>query len=108
VQIWTITALICPPLAMLAWWLVTHCRLSRASLAGLWLRLGADLGQFAVVLTYHLVGVMTFSRQAREDVLYSRYIIAAVVVFLAAILVRDIRALAMVERIAKGIRGDDR
>jgi hypothetical protein len=51
---------------------------------------------------------MTFSRQAREDVLYSRYIIAAVVVFLAAILVRDIRALAMVERIAKGIRGDDR
>jgi hypothetical protein len=61
-----------------------------------------------VVLTYHLVGVMTFSRQAREDVLYSRYIIAAVVVFLAAILVRDIRALAMVERIAKGIRGDDR
>ena len=98
---WNITSLTAPPLAFLAWWLMFKSLLPRASLAGLWVRLAADTGQFAALLTFHLATIP--GDRSNESVLFERYVTAATLVFFFATIVRDVWALALTHRIAGAI-----
>jgi hypothetical protein len=96
---WAVMGLICPPLTLLAWWLVRHCTRSWASFIGMWLRLIGDMGQFLVLMIYHVVVVYT--RPAIDDnEIYFRYLTGACLVFAMLLVVRDIWALVLTERLA--------
>jgi len=101
---WTITSLICPPLALLSWWLIVKSPLTRSALAGLWIRLGADAGQFAALLAYHVVAYRLATGPAAavmEVAVYFRYITGACMVFCAMVVLRDLRAIVRVERMVR-------
>lgn len=107
-EVWLVGSLVCPPLALASWWLIAKSRWRQASLVGLWVRLGADLGQFLALVAAHAASALTVSRLgATEGRVYSRYAVAACIVFVAAIVVRDVWALVATERLAQRIRRDD-
>lgn len=97
---WVPLGLICPPLAFLAWWLMGHkCRLPRSALAGLWLRLAADAGQFAVLQIFFIVS-FAVDPHSDESHVYSAYILASAMLFMLIVLVRDVWSLVMTEKLA--------
>lgn len=98
--VWTATVLISPPLAAAAWWLIRYRPCRHAAFAGLILRLGADSGMLSALVVYCAAA----GQPASEDVMLARHISAAATGFAAALLVRDIWALAMVEHIAANLR----
>lgn len=104
---WLVLGVVCPPLALLSWWLIMHCRWSRAALAGLWVRLGADLGQFTALITYHIVTVLTLPPVFNESRVYARYAVGACMLFVATLVVRDVWALVATERLASRMRRGD-
>ena len=104
--LWGWLGLTCPPLALLAWWLITKCRWKKAPLAGLWVRLGADVGQFIALLAYHIVVTFTGPHYATEGRVYARYVVGAALMFVALLVIRDLWAIALTERIAGRIRRD--
>ncbi len=106
VTVWTVTALICPPLAMVGWWMIARCQCSAGPLIGLWIRLGAGLGECAVVLVYFVVSTHE-TQGVREDATVGHWITGAVLVYLANAVCRDGWSLVMVERLAYTIRSDD-
>lgn len=103
---WIGLGLLCPPLALLSWWLIRRCRRPGATLAGMWVRLGADVGQFTVLLIYHIVtAVLDLQARAQgESRVYARYVVAACLVFSLLLIVRDVWALVVTERISRAIR----
>jgi hypothetical protein len=103
-EMWLILSLVSPPLAALAWWLVVKCKWRKAPLAGLWVRLGADLGQFIALLTFHLVTLNAAVMSNSDVQIYFRYITGATVIFVLFLIFRDIWAIAATERIAGALR----
>lgn len=67
---------------------------------GMWLRLGADIGMFSVLLAYHIS--VSLYVPLTEVRIFTRYIIGAVLVFTLGLIVRDIWTLVVTERIARG------
>lgn len=102
--LWTALGLTCPPLALLSWWLVAKSTVSRAALAGLWIRLGADVGQLTALITYHVVTVYSMPHVGTESRVYARYCVAAATLFVMALVARDMWALAATERLAIHLR----
>lgn len=99
--LWLGCALTAPLLVGAAWWLIRGCRLRGATLAGMWLRAGADIAMLAMVLTYHLANVLTMPAGMQHETVFGRYLTAAVMLFQAAIVWRDVRELVVVERLAR-------
>jgi hypothetical protein len=99
-QMWLGLGLVSPPLALLSWWLITHCR-GLLRYRGMWFRLAADIGMFTSVLAYHLVVVL--NNPVNESRMFSRYIVAACMVFMLTLIVRDMWALQLTEQVARRI-----
>lgn len=73
---------------------------------GLWLRLGANLGQLAALSAF----LATFISQrgiSNDYRLYFLFLAAGIVVFLVLMIVRDVWQLALTERIAARIRSHE-
>lgn len=104
---WMVLALVCPPLSLLAWWLISQSTWHKSSMAGLSLRLGSDIGMFASVLAFHLAVVVTHPMQTKSDIL-SRYIMAAVMVSVFTLVIRDVWSVLAMERAALIIRHYER
>lgn len=95
---WLISGATGPPLAVLAWWLITQ-RDGIQRYRGLWVRLGADILCFTYVAAFHLAVVLNMpSSEAR---IFSRYCVGSILVFLLCAVGRDIWALAITERVAR-------
>ena len=103
---WNILSLICPPLSLLSFWLMFRSLLPRAALAGLWVRLAADVGQFVSLLTFHIANALA-TGWGDESAIYSRYINGAVLAFVLLLVVRDVWALLITDRLARAISGRD-
>ena len=101
---WGAMIVLCPLMAVAAWWLIERSRRPWSSLAGLWLRLGADTGLFAALMTFHIATVLTYVSGNSESRIMSRYMVGAVLVFVFAAVVRDMWVLAITERLAKRLR----
>lgn len=67
---------------------------------GMWLRLGADIGMFSVLLAYHISVVAFIS--PTEVRMFARYLVAAILVFILGLIVRDVWTLVVTERVARG------
>lgn len=102
--LWTVLAVICPGMALAAWWLIDHSRWVKATLAGIWLRLAADIGLFCVLLTYHISVVTNIHSPPTESRIFSRYIIGACVMFTLMLVARDVWVIRRTESVAKKIR----
>lgn len=104
--VWLATGLLCPVLALASWWLIAGSSWPRSSLFGLWVRLGADLGQFIALLTFHVAVVLTQSslQGVTEARIYLRYALAGVMAYVGALVVRDIWAIMSANSLAKTIR----
>lgn len=101
---WSVLSLVSPPLALLSWWLLLHSRRPRAALVGMWTRLVADVGQFVALLVFHLA--TAFSEGWPDEVhVYTRYIFAAAIGFVAVLIVRDVWALTVMNNLAGRLRG---
>ena len=104
---WTALGLGCPPLAALAWWLIKRCKWHKSALAGLWIRLGADVGQLVALVSYHIVVVFTMPAVGTEARVYARYAVGACIMFVGVLVLRDIWSLVLTERVAGRMRGMD-
>jgi hypothetical protein len=98
--VWTVLSLACPPMAFMAWWLIIRSRLPRAALIGLWVRLAADVGQFAALLAYHLV-TLNADLVTGEALIYLHYLTAAVLAFCLILVMRDLWSIVATERLAR-------
>lgn len=103
-RVWTILALVCPLLALAAWWLIDHSKWSRATLAGIWVRLTADIGLAAVLVTYHVSVVLNPRSPPSEARIFSRYLLGAIVMFSIMLVARDIWVIRRTEKVARGMR----
>lgn len=104
--IWLGLSMICPPMALLSWWLILKARFQMAALIGLWMRLAADLGQLTALLVYHVATIQfAVMRDAEVQVVF-RYITGATCVFVFLLVVRDIWAITATERVASMLRDE--
>lgn len=101
---WTLLALICPLLALAAWWLIDHSTQVWATIVGIWLRLAADIGMFSVLLTYHMSVVTNIRSTGSEARIFSRYIVAATIFFTLYVVTRDVWVIHRTERLAQKMR----
>ena len=99
---WDILAIGCPPLALIAWVMITHLR-PRIKLCGHWLRLTADFGMVIALLTYHIATAVHYGFKDDEHI-FSRYMSASCILFTFALTVRDAWILIVIDRLAAGIR----
>ena len=98
---WLPLSLLAPPMALLALNMITHGT-GRLRLAGLWLRLGADLGFFA--------GLASYSDEkftSGDFHIYSIWNLIATLLFVLHLLIRDVKRLIDIERLAKVLREED-
>ena len=93
-NVWLALGLICPLLILAAWFLIR--RGERGIVMGMGLRLAGDIGLFTMLMSYHMTVVTIIP--ISETRLFSRYIVAAVMVFTLELIVRDILAMALVEQ----------
>lgn len=98
---WLTIGLCCPPLSLLAWFLTQKIS-GTWRLRGMWFRFAADVGIFVMILSYHIVTVMTYSPD--ETRLFSRYIVGGAMVFVLALIIRDVWALVINNIRARRIR----
>ena len=91
---WLMMGVVSPTLVGVAWLLIRAG--GRAGVMGRSVRLGADIGMFAMLLSFHIVtaktGILTEAR------IFSRYILAAVMIFMLEVIVRDLWAIRLAER----------
>lgn len=95
---WNITSLISPMLAFLAYWLMFKSIAPGSSLAGLWVRLTADTGQFIALITFHFA-TASYDK-TNESFLYGRYICAGTLFFIFCTILRDVWSLALTHKLA--------
>lgn len=100
---WAIVGMVCAPLAGVAWYLIVKSRWQFGSLFGCYLRLGADVGMFLTLLSFHLVRVLRHECHYAEENIFSRYMIASLLAFLLSLVVRDLWAITSITVIAKRI-----
>lgn len=107
---WVALGLLCPPLALFSWWLIRHCRWRKAALAGMWVRFAADVGQLSVLAIYHVVTALAdYNRHVYgEDRVVGRYLVGACLLFSLLLVIRDVWALVVTERISRVIRRVER
>lgn len=102
--VWTAMSLCCPVLGLGSLWLIQN-REGRHRYRGLWLRLGADVGQFFAMTTYLVLRISW-----GDFHVYPVTIMGSAALFVAHLVMRDIRRLMQVESLAsrlhRGRRGD--
>ena len=99
--VWTSLSLIAPPMALVSLWLIQNGSGSW-KYRGLWLRLGADCGQFSAMLTYSVLRL-----QLGDFHVYPIATLLASTLFVFHLVLRDVRRLWEVERLATRIYDGD-
>jgi hypothetical protein len=101
---WQAFGLTAPPLALLSWWLICRCNRRCSSCLGIHLRLAADIMQFSTLLTFHIAGILNcIDCNNMEMTVYRRYLVAAGLVFIFALIIRDIWVIVLSNRVARQI-----
>lgn len=103
---WLALAIFSPMVALAAWVMIEK-RSGRWRFLGMWMRLAADIGAVTVMLSYHAVSAFS-QRQAGETQIFARYMIGAILIFVCALMIRDIWTLIVTERLAGEIHRGDR
>ena len=98
---WLTVNLTAPPMTVAAWWLIKHSRAWWASLAGIWLRLAADTMMFGGLLGFHLARMQIPCTS--DATIYSRYLTAAALAFIAVLIVRDVWVIVAAEKVTRRI-----
>lgn len=99
--IWVIFGLLAPVLALLSWWMICRSPNPKSTWLGIYVRLAADIMQFSVLLTFHVAGVLSCAPcNLREDTVVRRYIVAASIVFVFLLILRDIWVILLTNRVA--------
>ena len=93
-DVWLTMGLLCPVGFYASWQLIN--RGGRKRVFGLGLRLASDLGMLTVLLSCQVT--VTQLIPVSETRLFSRYMIAAVMVFTLELILRDVIAISVVER----------
>lgn len=102
--IWLFLGVTGPLVSLLSWWMIRHS--GRIRFLGFWARLSSDVMVFTAVLSYHIVTAIT-NRPLTESRIFARYLIGAILIFTLALIIRDLAAIVLVERVARRIhRGD--
>ena len=99
--IWLAIGIACPPMALLSWFLIQMVS-GAWRLRGMWFRFAADIGVFVMILSYHITVVIV--NPSNESRIFSRYVVAAAMVFVLGLIVRDAWALVINSIKARGIR----
>ena len=100
-HLWLLLGMLCPMLGLTAWWMI---RLGgRAGVIGRGVRLGGDIGLLTVLLAYHAVSSRV-DFATNEDRIFSQYVVAAVMVFVVELIVRDMWAIRLVNLYARAVR----
>ena len=103
--VWLSMGIVGPVLALVSWYLIRK-RTGRWRFLGMWARLAADITVSVVILAFHVVNVST--RSPTESRIFSRYLLGASLLFVLILIVRDLAALVLTERLAGRIhRGDN-
>lgn len=101
---WLALGLLCPPLTLLAWWLIRRCQKHWSTLVGMWMRMIGDLGQFIVLVVYHILMVAyPHIIEVPDGEIFFRYLTGSCLVFVFLLFVRDVWALVLTERVAGAI-----
>lgn len=101
---WAAMGLVCPPLALLSWWLIVRSSWRLSTLLGTYLRLSADLGMFFTLLAFHLAGALDDGDGCPhnlEESVFTRYLVASILVFNLSLVVRDVWSIAAINAAAK-------
>lgn len=95
------------PVLSLMSWIAIEKRSGRTRFMGMWSRLAADIGMLTTLVTFHAAEALT--RNEGESHLLSRYIVAATIMFVFSLIIRDVWTLIVMERLAGQIHrsGDD-
>lgn len=93
-ETWLTLGMLCPVLVAVSWALIRQG--GRAGVMGRSLRFGADVGLFTVLLAYHIVSVKMGTRT--EALIFTRYVLAAVMIFVLEVILRDLWAIRLAER----------
>ena len=99
-ELWLALSIWCPIMAAISWWLIRRCAWDRAALAGLWLRLGADFGQFVALLVFYCVTMQLSMENESEVLVYSHFVVGVVLVYVAQLVMRDAWSIVATERLA--------
>lgn len=97
---WLTMGLACPVMALISAFLI-HAG-GRARVFGFGSRLAADIGMFTFLLSYHLAVI--FTNPVTESRLVSRYVVAAAMVFMLEVILRDVWAIRINEKRTARIR----
>jgi hypothetical protein len=95
-DIWLILGIVSPIVALIAW-ICVQKRTGRAVFIGMWVRLAADIGIMTNLLSYHLA---TISDGRSEATIFSRYLMGATMFFVLTLIVRDLWAIYIMEKLA--------
>lgn len=100
--IWLFLGVASPILALISWIFIQKLR-RRWSFIGMWTRLASDISVFTSLLTYHLVTL-----DGRTEVMiFNRYVLASTMVFVLTLIIRDIWAIVLMERLATQIHSSE-
>lgn len=97
---WLAMSLGCPLLGLGSLWLIQN-RVGKYRYRGLWLRLAADIGQFTTMLIY-VVLRLTWG----DYHIYPVAVLVSATLFVGHLVIRDVRRLAQVERLAFRLHRD--
>jgi hypothetical protein len=89
--LWSGLAIISPLLVLMAWWMIMY-RSGFTRYSGFYIRLGGDLGQVIVLLTYII--------SLCNPPIYAAAVLIAVSAFVGLLVVRDFMAVVLVESVA--------
>ena len=93
-HVWLGLGMLCPLLAGVSWLMIRYG--GRAGVLGRGVRLGADVGILTVLLSYHAVSALTAVNMMSESRVFARYILAAVMIFVLELILRDVWAIRLV------------
>lgn len=96
---WIILSLICPVLVLCSWWFIKRSQLPWSTFFGMWLRLVADIGQFTVLIVYYIV-ILLGKTTLSDGEIYLRFITVSCLIFCLLLVIRDIWALVLTEKVA--------
>lgn len=93
-EIWLVLSLLSPPLALSSLWMIFRGS-RRLTYPGFWVRLAADVGQFTAMVMYTIMRITVGDYH-----IYPVACLVASTLFVAHLVIRDVRRLIDTERLA--------
>lgn len=99
---WLALGVLCPVLAGASWLMIR--RGGRIGVFGRGMRLGSDVGILTVLLSFHAVSALTARDMMSESRIFTRYMLAAVMIFVLELILRDVWAIRLLNVRARKMR----